>query len=265
MPVNYTAQVYSGQAVWTTTTGIWGIAANWKDSVSGGPSGVPGISGYATDTATFGPSAPRGIVVVSLESAAPVLSNLVFNDPNASYWILQGTGTTALTLTGTGGSSPAAVTVLSGKHWVDVPFLLESNLIVSDSGSLSIFDNITESGGSQSLTLAGGGPLILSGTNSYSGGTVVDAGTLIVTSNYSLPDGGSLSVGAGGVLMFDPSAPVASPAVSQVAKVADPVPEPSTLALLAVGAMGLIAGVLRRRKANVPHRKAVAILCDCDS
>ena len=33
-----------------------------------------------------------------------------------------------------------------------------------------------------SLTLAGPGSLILSGSNNYSGGTIVDAGTLYVTS-----------------------------------------------------------------------------------
>ena len=37
--------------------------------------------------------------------------------------------------------------------------------------------------------------LILSGTNAYSGGTIVDAGTLVLTSGSALPDGSSLTVG----------------------------------------------------------------------
>ena len=51
------------------------------------------------------------------------------------------------------------------------------------------------------------GTLILSGTgDNYTGGTVVEAGNLVVTSNTALPQGQSLTVGAGGVFVFDPSA-----------------------------------------------------------
>ena len=89
VPVNYTAQVYSGQAEWNASTGYWAATANWKDTVGGGPSGAPGLSGFATDTATFGPNASSGIVVVALNSAAPVLSNLVFSSSDASYWIFK--------------------------------------------------------------------------------------------------------------------------------------------------------------------------------
>src|SRR5208283_1883679 len=88
-PVNYTAQVYSGQAEWNSKTGVWGLSTNWQDTVDGGPCGVPGVLGYATDTATFGPTTSRGVVVVSLETAAPVLSNLIFNNSDVSCWILQ--------------------------------------------------------------------------------------------------------------------------------------------------------------------------------
>jgi len=248
VPVNYVAQVYSGQAEWNAKTGVWGTSANWEDTVGGGLCGVPGILGYSTDTATFGPTASRGVVVVSLESAAPVLNNLIFSNANVSYWILQGTGTTELTLTGTDSNSPAAVTVVSGKHWVEAPILLDSNLVVSASGSLGISGNITESSGSRSLTLDGGGELILSGTNSYSGGTVVNSGELTVINNYSLPSGGSLTVGAGGVLVFDPSAPAVPLTSSQGAQVINPVPEPQTLMLLGVGAICLLGFGWRRRR-----------------
>ncbi|MGA2257791.1 MAG: hypothetical protein ABSG53_24270, partial [Thermoguttaceae bacterium] len=43
VPVKYVAQVYSGQAEWNATTGVWGASTNWKDTVDGGPSGPPGI------------------------------------------------------------------------------------------------------------------------------------------------------------------------------------------------------------------------------
>ena len=56
-----------------------------------------------------------------------------------------------------------------------------------------------------------GGTLILSGTDTYSGGTTVKAGTLVVTSNSALPNGSSLTIGAGGTLIFDPAQAVAAP------------------------------------------------------
>ena len=53
---------------------------------------------------------------------------------------------------------------------------------------------MSDGGLGKALTLNGGGKLILSGTNSYGGGTVVNAGTLVVTNKDSLPDGSRLTV-----------------------------------------------------------------------
>jgi autotransporter-associated beta strand protein len=92
--------------------------------------------------------------------------------------------------------------------------------------------------------LDGPGTLVLSGTNSYTGGTTVEAGTLIVTSNTALPDGSSLTVGAGGTFLFDPSA-AGSPVANSSATVA--VPEPGTLALLIAG-LAVVFGVWRSRR-----------------
>ncbi len=92
--------------------------------------------------------------------------------------------------------------------------------------------------GSGSLAKSGSGRLILSGTNTYSGGTFVSSGKLIVTSNKALADGSNLTVG-------DPSlflAPVV-PSRAESPGTA-PVPEPGTLALLTATVCG--AAVYRR-------------------
>jgi len=219
---------------WNTTTGIWGTSTNWN------PSSVPGVGA----TVTFGPSVSSGTAAVALNGAAPVLSNLVFSNSNASYWILQGTGTTGLTLTGTG-SNPAAITVVSGTHWVQAPILLGSNLVVSSSGRLTLSGNISDGGLGKSMTFEGGGELILSGSNSYGGGTTVNEGVLVVTNNDSLPGGGSLTIGTGGVLIFDPSTPVVPPPVLQVV---NSVPEPSSVVLFGVVAFGLLGFAWRRKR-----------------
>ena len=81
------------------------------------------------------------------------------------------------------------------------------------------------------LTLAGaGGTLILSDTSNYTGGTNVDAGTLIATDNGALSDNTSLTIGAGGAFIFDPT--VSAAPAGAAPQSAAPVPEPGTIALL---------------------------------
>ena len=57
---------------------------------------------------------------------------------------------------------------------------------------------INDGGVARTLTKAGSGLLILSGSDTYSGGTAVDAGSLAVTSSRAFPSGSGLFVGAGG-------------------------------------------------------------------
>ena len=104
------------------------------------------------------------------------------------------------------------------------------------------------------LTGDGTGQLVLSGTSNYSGGTIVEAGTLIVAEPYSLADGSSLTVGADASSIFGTSG-AASPGQTAgggatFAGAAAPVPEPGTVALLLAGlAVGF--GLWRRRSSVV--------------
>ncbi len=103
------------------------------------------------------------------------------------------------------------------------------------------------------LTGDGSGQLILSGTaNSYTGGTYVGDGTLYVNNSGAMADGSSLTVGAGGVFLYDPTAGGAAnePALSEKAsdRSLAPVPEPGTLALLSVAGIVAAAAVWRRRR-----------------
>ena len=79
-------------------------------------------------------------------------------------------------------------------------------MIVDPAAGSSLFITQAISGDGGSLTLDGAGELVLSGDNTYSGGTRVVAGRLTVTVAASLPTGKSLIVGADGLLMFDPTA-----------------------------------------------------------
>ena len=228
-------------ATWaSTTTSFWNTPGNWQNTA------VPGNdpTRLGKDSATFG-GGLASVAAITLDTIVPVnLKALTFS--TSAYTLSGG----SLTMQSTSG--PATVTVASGgtqtiESTTTLTLASSTNMDIAAASELKIRANIGESG-VQSLTKLGLGTLILSGTNTYSGGTVVNAGILAITSSTALPDNQSLTVGAGGTLIFDPSfngSPVqsASPMMTAVA----PVPEPSTLALLIAGlVMGF--GAWRREK-----------------
>jgi autotransporter-associated beta strand protein len=245
--VGYTATAFSGNGVWNGTSGSWGSmsSANW---VGGAAPGT--FAGFAnTDTATF--SGSGGVTNIDLSTASPGPSLMTVNFSTANYTLNNGT----LTLNSSTGTATA--NVLNGSHIVNSAVYLAGgsllDVIVSNSGSLTINGNISDDGLGESLQLGGdgSGQLVLGGSNSYSGGTIVNAGTLVVESASALPDGSSLTVGAGASALFGSA--VAGPAIVATPAGVVPVPEPGTLVLLfaalgsivAVGAFRMAAGVRR--------------------
>jgi autotransporter-associated beta strand protein len=102
--------------------------------------------------------------------------------------------------------------------------------------------------GDGSVTKDGAGMLTLTGTNIYTGGTILENGNIVVASASALPDGGDLVVGAFAALLFDggaeslaqsalsadsPQGELGLPAVQSV-------PEPSSISLLAAIASSLL-------------------------
>jgi autotransporter-associated beta strand protein len=137
------------------------------------------------------------------------LSGLTFYT-NAGAFVLGGN---SVNLSGNiVNNSPATQTI-------NLPLVLvgSSQTVNAASGNIVISGPISESGGSSSLTKTGAGKVILSSMNTYTGGTAVLGGTLVATCSGAVPSGGSLTVGAGGVFVFDPSAAaatIAGPAAS---------------------------------------------------
>jgi fibronectin-binding autotransporter adhesin len=142
-----------------------------------------------------------------LSGANPSLKSLVFSGSN--YMLGGGT----LTLASDDSSVPA--------------------IDVADSTTQQISSVIA---GTQGLLKDGPGTLVLSGSNTYSGGTYVAAGTLMVNDPDSLPEGSSLTVGADAFSVFGPSA-----AAPDALAAASPVPEPGTLALIVAAICGAAA------------------------
>ena len=250
----YSIAVTSGSMLWTNVSGgSWSAGGNWADTVAGGAPVAPGLNSHWTssDVANFA-SSSGSAVTITLDQA-PSLAAVNFGGSD-SYKLTEGT----LTLSGTN-SATSAATVAGGTHSIaSAVYLTGGNLAVSESGSglLGISGNVSDDGGSRSLTLEGDGTgtLVLSGTNTFGGGTNVNAGTLIVTTNTALLDGSSLTVGAGGTFIFDPAASASSLTAAPQVRPAgvEAVPEPGTIALLAAALCA--AAACRHIEVRSPRR-----------
>ncbi len=262
-----TGQVYSGRMVYSGSGGnsFWSTGNNWNDSAGTVVHAAPGNDPHytATDSATFDGGTSGG--TITLDNASPSLAAITFSNSNANYSIAQGLGGT-LTLNGSNNTtlinstSGMATVAISGTQTISAPILLSTSaaFVPDDTGLLNITGNIGDNGNKLALVLAASGALqagslILSGTsNSYTGGTYVESGTLYVTNTGAIDDGSSLIVGAGGIFLYDPTAGGAANAPAVTEKASDrslaPVPEPGTLALLSVAGIVAAAAVWRRRR-----------------
>jgi autotransporter-associated beta strand protein len=219
----YVGQVTIPAASWSSAlSGSWSTAGNWGGAAPGAVGAIVAINAPTTTPLTVTLDRPQTVGTLELG-----------NSGNTSVgYTLSGSGTSTLTLDNSG--SGTTISIAGGSHIIDAPAILADNLLVSGSGTLefSASSSITETNGKRSLTINGAGvTLILSGSDTYSGGTVVTAGTLVLESDSALADGTSLTVGAGGGQLFDPAVAADSLAIPGEQTI-PPVPEPGTLALL---------------------------------
>jgi autotransporter-associated beta strand protein len=141
----------------TTTNGTWSVAGNWTS----------GTAPVANDSLAF--NATTGTTTLNNNIAAATQFNgITFN-----------TGVSAYTLTGNqitlGGS---VINNSSNLQTIALPLALASTrTFAANSGGITVTGSITGSGG---LTLSGRDTLTLAATNTFSGATVVNAGTLLL-------------------------------------------------------------------------------------
>ena len=240
--------VVSTSAGWVGTDGSppaqsWATATNWSSNPN-----IPG--GQIGDSAIFDNSIGSHSTTITLDGNQ-TLGSLVFSHDNGSsgytYTIAEGSGDWKL-IFDNGAAGPATVTVSAGKQLISAPVELVSNTEVNTTAETSVLAISGDINGDGTLVKTGLGTLILSGTDTYLGGTIVNAGTLIVASNAALPDGTSLTVGAGGTMLFDPSQVATAQLTSSATPEINPVPEPGTLTLLAMAVCG--AAVFQRGRSR---------------
>jgi autotransporter-associated beta strand protein len=163
----------------TGTASINIVPANPTIVIDGGPFGYTGTPQSAT-AAAYG-----------IDGVTPLDGSFQFTyDGSSTTPSLPGTYTVA-----------ASFTLMPNPYvaWVDYNNVSATGTMVILPNSAITVQSGTVPGGIQgavSLIKTGSGSATLTGPNSYTGGTFVEGGTLIVTDPTALPDGGSIGVGS---------------------------------------------------------------------
>ena len=140
-----------------------------------------GGGSFTVNTAfTLGSQAGNGASVATLNLTGGTLSSAVS--------ILDGGGNTTSKITLDGGTLNMNGNAIGGAVAIDT--------LEFKSGGLQNVSQIND--GAIGLTKTTTGTLVLAGTNAYSGGTTVNAGTLLVSGAVAMPTTGTLQVNAGG-------------------------------------------------------------------
>ena len=226
---------------WNGLSGDWMVPEHWASGTA--PNVVDAVAGF------LGKATQDQTVTVD----APVTLGAILFD-NAHKYTLTGTNGIPIAMNRLSGT--AAITVNHGTHEIAAPMELATNTTVTVA---NVADNLTLSGGisgmDTGLTKQGSGTLVLSGENTYDGGTSVLAGTLNFGNLLALPPGSNVTVGAGGVIVFSSgyTGPITSGGeVQSAAAVA--VPEPGTFALLAAGTLAAVMVGRCARRRTVSQR-----------
>ena len=164
--------VNAATKTWTGTTSTdWADASNW-----GGTALVNGDDVVLTGA---GGSRPTNQSIVGLS-----LNSITFDASTTTAFNVGGAGDITLTLAGTA----LTVNALAANHAISCNIALGANQTWSqgNAGTLTVSGAISETGGARSLTKTGAGVFVFSNANSYSGGTIINVGTLSITNDGNL-------------------------------------------------------------------------------
>jgi autotransporter-associated beta strand protein len=185
-------------SVWKGDKSTLWSGANWSPNVSG---------------ATSSTLAPSADVVFSTTGVSPGNQNTVL-DTDATISSLTVNDSVAVTISGphilsiVGTGATTGITINSGAGLTTV----NSNLVLSGASQTMAVNNTAgllingSVSGTIGLTKAGTGMLTLAGTNTYTGTTTVNAGTLNAGAAGALGGTSSIVVNAGGTLLLSQSA-----------------------------------------------------------
>ena len=185
-----------GVPLWAGTgNGSWNNAANWTTGF------VP--NGVTYEAALIAPTLTG--VNVTLDAPQTLGQLTLGNTASATTGYTISAGMSG-SLTFSNSGSTSLLTITSGSHSISAPIVLAGGLTVTPSlgATLDFSGLVSQSGGSQSVTVNGQGTLIYSGSNTFTGGTTINSGTL--------------QIGAGGAAGSPGTGPIADYGALSVAR-----------------------------------------------
>ena len=231
-PANAIVQINNGGTVEFTSVNAANFSANYLIGAGGTLTNAAGVD-----------HAHVGSVQLSGGTWTTDPGAIAYNGEN---WFLHGnvdvTGSVPSLITQQGGTAANR-----GLAWMGNATFSVADVTGNSTADLIVSTEL-ENGdfGTASLIKTGDGTMRLSVTNSYTGATDVQAGTLDIDASQTLT---SLNIAAGARVVLGKSGPPSAPPAPALDEAllgasAQPVPEPGALALLAISALGF----LRRRK-----------------
>jgi len=176
----------------------YSVAISGNTVVVGAPDATVGGNTLQGAAYVFAPPPPLTVPATDWTSAGLTLT--LGGDGNL-HVCTTGTTTDAIPP-----SPPASVTNIE----IASPSDTAANLTIDSTNGDPIPAGGLTYSGACGLIITGSGTVTLSGPNSYTGGTTVSAGTLLINASSALPGGGSLTIGTYGTFIFDPSSIAAS-------------------------------------------------------
>ncbi len=178
--------------VWTLDgDGNWSTADNWQDSV---------IADGLGKTAWFTHNI-TAIRIVTIDGSSRTVGTLNIGDSNNSHsFTLAASWGATLTLDNSGSAAQINQLSTSRGDACSVPLVLSGGLDVSNASANALaLSGIISGTGPITATGSAASSLILSGANTYTGGTVIDGGRLQFNSG-AVPDTGQITINSAGVL-----------------------------------------------------------------
>ena len=179
-------------ATWNSTSGgSWSVGTNWSGGMPGNPQDTAVLGAVLTAATT---------AAVTLDSNRS-LASLGFNDTAASY---RSRVNGSRVDPGQHDGRPRRRSATAAAPLIDAPIVLGSNLnVTASTGSeLTIAGSLTETNSDTSLSVSGGGELILSGTSSYTRRDERRRRHAGDDCRHAMPSSGLVTIGSGGRLVL---------------------------------------------------------------
>ena len=166
----------------TNASGNWSTAANWTPAV------VPGTTAGDVVRLTFNITGAR---TVTMNTTSRTVGTLNIGDSGSSYraYTLTNSGGARLTFDNSGSGASLVQAITTASDVIALPITLADNLNISNRSTLTLSGVIGDGGAGKSITATGAGYLILSATNTFSGGVTISNGTVTMGSSNALGTG----------------------------------------------------------------------------